>query len=171
MWPHTSSATFHEGVAQSYECAYLDCLRSAFAGADADAVLQRQNEDFAVADAALRSGASCLHDGVDGRLDEVFVDGDLQLHFAQQIHCQLVAAIHFGMALLPTETLHVHDREAEDLDFVEGFLDGFQLRRLDNGEDEFHTCFVSVVASGRDTFIVTAKARRRRVIPEARPAD
>jgi len=29
------------------------------------------------------------------------------------------------MALLPAEALHVHDGQAEDLDLVEGFLDGF----------------------------------------------
>src|SRR5438874_2254173 len=68
-------------------------LGAALAGADADAVLQRQDEDLAVADAALGAGAAGLHDGVDRRLDEVLVNRDLQLHLAQQLHGQLVAAV------------------------------------------------------------------------------
>src|SRR5579884_890640 len=121
---------------------FLDCLRSAFAGADADAVFQRQNEDFAIADTPFGTGASGLHDGVDSRLDKVFIDGNLQLHLTQQVHRQFVASVHFGMPLLPAKALHVHDSEAENLDLVEGFLDGFQLRRLDDGEDEFHGYFL-----------------------------
>src|SRR5688572_14843231 len=37
-------------------------LRAAFARADADAVLQRQDEDLPVADAAFRTGAGGVHD-------------------------------------------------------------------------------------------------------------
>src|SRR5579884_1499488 len=116
----------------------LDGLGAALAGADADAVLQRQDEDFAVADAALGAGAPGLHDGVDGRLDEVLVDGDLELHLAQQVDGQLVAAVDLGMALLATEALDVDDGQAEDLDLVKGLLDGLELGRLDNGQDQFH---------------------------------
>src|SRR5262249_30196418 len=86
-----------------------DRFRSALAGADADAVLQRQDEDFAVADAPLRPSAAGLHDGVDGWLDEILVDGDLQLHLAQQVHRQLVAVVDFGVALLSAEALYVYD--------------------------------------------------------------
>src|SRR3954468_24772178 len=115
-----------------------DGLGPALAGADADAVLQRQDEDLAVADAALGAGAPGLHDGVDRRLHEVLVDGDLQLDLAEEVHGQLVAAVDLGVPLLAAEALHVHDGQAEDLDLVERFLDRFQLRRLDDGEDEFH---------------------------------
>src|SRR5262249_37421905 len=108
---------------------------SALAGADADAVLQRQNEDFAVADAALGSGAARLHDGVDCRLHEVLVDGNLQLHLAQQVQGQLVASVDLRVAFLPAEALHVHDGQAENLNLVEGFLDRFELRRLDDGQN------------------------------------
>jgi hypothetical protein len=31
--------------------------------------------------------------------------------------------------------LHVYDRESKDLNLIESFLDGFELRRLDDGED------------------------------------
>src|SRR5262249_20560721 len=61
-------------------------------GADADAVLERQDEDLPVADAPFGSGTARLHDRVHGRFDEILVDGDLQLDFPQQIYRQLVAA-------------------------------------------------------------------------------
>src|SRR5947199_2184282 len=114
----------------------LNRLGPALAGADADAVLQRQDEDLAVADAALRPGAAGLHDGVDGRLDEVLVDGDLQLHLAQQVDGQLVAAVDLGVALLPAEALHVHDGHAEHFDLGQRFFDRVELGRLDDGEGE-----------------------------------
>src|SRR5207253_8196107 len=117
---------------------WSDGLRPALAGADADAILQGEDEDLAVPDATLRPGAAGLHDGVDGRLDEILVDGDLQLHLAQQVDRQLVAAVDLGVALLPAEALHVHDSHAEDRDLAQGLLDGFELGRLNDGEDEFH---------------------------------
>src|SRR5262245_50299093 len=95
-----------------------DRLWPSFSRPDANTVLQRQDENLAVADPAFRTGSASLHDGVDGRLDEVFVDGDLELHLAEQLHSQFVTAVGFGMAFLPAETLHVHDRETEDLDLV-----------------------------------------------------
>src|SRR5438270_1902643 len=110
----------------------LDRLRSPFARANADAVFQRQDEDLAIADAALRTGAARLHDRLDGRLDEVLVDGDLQLHLTQQIDRQFVAAVDLGVTLLAPEALHVNDGQAEDLDLVEGFFHSLQLRGLDD---------------------------------------
>src|SRR5258707_1019313 len=40
--------------------------------------------------------------------------------------------------LLPAKALHVDDREAEHLDLRERFLDGFEFRGLDDGENELH---------------------------------
>jgi hypothetical protein len=45
---------------------WLNGLAAAFAGADADAIFQRQDEDFAVADFA-RAGSGGLRDGFDRR--------------------------------------------------------------------------------------------------------
>src|SRR2546423_3980185 len=52
---------------------FSDGLGAALAGADTDAIFQRQDEDLAVADTAFGAGAAGFHDGVDGRLDEVLV--------------------------------------------------------------------------------------------------
>src|SRR6516164_5990741 len=54
-----------------------DGFGTALAGADADAVLERQDEDLAVADAPFGTSAPGFHDGVHGRLDEILIDGDL----------------------------------------------------------------------------------------------
>src|SRR5207245_378453 len=45
-------------------------LRPTLPRANANAILQRQNEDLPVADASFRPRAPRLHDGVDRRLDE-----------------------------------------------------------------------------------------------------
>src|SRR5213078_1291038 len=115
-----------------------DRLRPALAGADADAVLQRQDENLAVADAAFRPGAARLHDRVNGRFDEILVDRHLQPHLVQQVHRQLMAAIDLGMTLLPTKAAAVDHRQAKDLDLVERLLDGFDFRGRNDGDDEFH---------------------------------
>src|SRR5581483_10534968 len=84
-------------------------LGAALAGADANAILQGENEDLAVADAPFRAGASGFHDRVDGWLDKIFVDRDLQLYLTQQVYGQLMAAVHFGVPLLPAEALDIDD--------------------------------------------------------------
>src|SRR4029077_755860 len=114
------------------------CFGSAFAGADAQTIFQRQDEDLAVADAAFGAGASGLHDGVDRWLDEIFVDGDLQLNLAKKIHRQFMSAIDFGMPLLPAKTLHVNDGQPKNFDSIEGFFDCFKLGRLNDSENHFH---------------------------------
>src|SRR5436309_10883582 len=78
-----------------------DGLAAALAGADADAVLQRQHEDLAVADLAGVAGAGGVHDRLDRRLHERLVDGDLQLDLRQQPDLELAAAVDLGEAALP----------------------------------------------------------------------
>src|SRR5262249_23999652 len=83
-------------------------------------------------------GTARLHDGVDCWLDEVFVDGNLQLHFAQQVDSQLMTAINLAVSLLPAKTLYVDNRQPKYGDSVERLLDGLKLRRLNDREDELH---------------------------------
>src|SRR2546421_6584605 len=87
----------------------LNCFRPALAGADAQAVFERQDEDLAVADAPLRPSAAGHHDGVDRRLDEVLIHRNLKLNLAQQVDREFAAAVDLGVSLLPAETLHVDD--------------------------------------------------------------
>src|SRR5438552_17866256 len=96
-------------------------LRTALAGADADAVFQRQNKDLAVADAALGSGSACVHNRVHGRLDEVFIARNLELNLAKQVYRQLVAAIDLGESFLPAKALNVPAGPAEHFDLIKCF--------------------------------------------------
>ncbi len=116
----------------------LDGFAAAFAGADADAIFEREDEDFSVADFAAGSGASAFHEGVDGGFEEFFIHGDHELDFAQEVDGEFVAAIGLGMAALASEALDVHDSEAEDFDVGQCGLDGFEAMGLDDGDNEFH---------------------------------
>src|SRR5262249_14880290 len=99
---------------------------------------QREDEDLAVADLALGAGSTGLDDRVDGRLDEIFVHRDLKLHLPEQIHRELVTAVDLGKALLAPKALNVGDRQAEDLHLGKRFLDGLQLRGLNDRNDQLH---------------------------------
>src|SRR5262245_46757752 len=94
-----------------------DCLAAAFAGADADALFEWQDEDFSVAHFALLAGTGAFDDGLDRGLNELLVHGDLQLHLPQQVHFELVAAVNLGLPLLAAESLAVHHGEAEHFHF------------------------------------------------------
>src|SRR5438067_11550551 len=73
-------------------------LAAAFAGADADAVLQVEHEDLAVADLAGFLGAGGVDDGLDSGLDEGVVDGDLEFELGQELHLVFLAAVLLGVA-------------------------------------------------------------------------
>ena len=40
--------------------------------------------------------------------------------------------------ILPTKPLAVQHRQTVDINIRQGFLNGFQLRRLDDGDNQFH---------------------------------
>jgi hypothetical protein len=127
----------------------LDRFFATLAGADADAVVHRQDKDLAVADLALVAAAAPFDDRVDRGFDEVIVHGDLQLHLAEQIHFVLVTAIELGLPLLPTKALAIEDGEAKDLDFGEGSFYFLELAGLNDGDDEFHKVARSVSEGAR----------------------
>src|SRR5262245_46218795 len=95
---------------------------AAFAGADADRVLERQDEDLAVADAAGLPGPGRMDDRLDGRLDKRVVDGDLELQLRQQADLDLLPAIDLGVPLLPAAPADVRDGHQVDVHGVQGLL-------------------------------------------------
>src|SRR5713101_443262 len=78
----------------------LDCGFVGLAGADAHHVLDRGDEDLAVADLA---GARRLDDGVDRAFDLRVRHYHLDLDLGQEIDHVLCAAIELGVALLAAE--------------------------------------------------------------------
>ena len=118
---------------------YSDRLGPALTGADPNAVVQRQYEDLPVSDLAAFSGASALDNGVDCRLNEVLIDGDLKLHFSHQINGDFSSPVNLRLPFLPTEALDIENGQPNHLDFVKGRLDFLQLAWLDDRDDEFHS--------------------------------
>ena len=93
------------------------------------------NEDFSVADAPGLGGAP---DGVDGLLDKILADHNLDFHLGEEIHDVFRATVQLGVALLPPEALGLGDGDALNPDFLKGFLHFVELEGLDNGLDLFH---------------------------------
>src|SRR5215469_13594531 len=113
----------------------LDGVLAALAGADADHLLDAGDEDLAVADASgARGGDDRLHRAFD---DSVFAD-HLDLHLGEKVHHVFGAAVQFGVALLPPESLGLHHGDALQADLVQRFLHLIQLERLDDRLDLFH---------------------------------
>ena len=79
-----------------------------------------------------------LIDGVDRRLDEVVVHGDLELDLLEQVHLELMSAINLGEPELSSETLNIRNGEAIDLDVRQRLLDRLELVGLDDRDDQFH---------------------------------
>src|SRR6218665_3529206 len=119
----------------SEKCERLKRILVAFAGANAQCRLDRDDEDLAVTDpTGLRSGGNRLHDAFGHRV----FDDDFQLYLRQEVDDIFGAAIEFGMALLATETLGFGDGDAADTDFVQGFLHFVEFERLDDRLNLLH---------------------------------
>ena len=59
---------------------YLNGVDTALAGAYANALFERGDEDFTVAGLSFVTMARGVEDGIDGHINELVVDGDLDLH-------------------------------------------------------------------------------------------
>ena len=90
-----------------------------FAGANSDAVVQRQYKDLSVANFTIVAGSSASNESGNRWIDELFVDCDLKLDFSAKIDRQLVGINHWFMALLAPKPLTVHDCQPEYFDLFE----------------------------------------------------
>src|SRR5665213_114200 len=112
-----------------------DRVGAALTRADADRLVDRADEDLAVADAA---GMGRVLDRLDGAFDQGVLHDDLDLHLRQEIHHVLGAAVELGMAFLATETLGLGHGDALDPHLVQGVLHFVELEGLDDGFDLLH---------------------------------
>lgn len=123
---------------------FPDCIPSlnrfvtSFAGTDSDAVIHWQDENLAVANFAVVAATSALQDRLNRGFDEFFIDGNLQLHFAQQVDAEFGAAIVARLALLATEALAIQDSQSINVHLRQRFFDRFQFAGLNDGDDQFH---------------------------------
>jgi enoyl-CoA hydratase/carnithine racemase len=97
----------------------LDGRLAVLAGANANHVIERRDEDLAVPDLAGRRG---LLDDVDRALRQIVVDDDLELDLREEVHHVLCAAIELRMALLAPEPPDLDRRHALDPDLAQGLL-------------------------------------------------
>src|ERR1700746_3706712 len=122
-------------LARFRRVADLDRVTSPLPRANADDVLDRQNEDFAVADPPGFGGAL---DRLYDLRNQLVADNDVELHLRQEIVHVLRGAIELGVAFLTSESLHFAYGDALDADRAEGFFDLVELERLDDGLDLLH---------------------------------
>src|SRR5258708_4698568 len=113
----------------------LESVRARLAGADAQRLLDRRDEDLAVTDLA---GVGGLLDRLDGALDLGVVDHDLDLHLGQEAHQVLGAAIDLGLALLAAEALDLADGQARDAHAGQRIGPLVELERLEDRRHDFH---------------------------------
>src|SRR6185369_10697339 len=98
---------------------------AALSRTDPDDLVDRQDEDLAVADAA-------------GLRDLLVADDDLELHLGQKVHDVLRPSVELRVTLLAPEALDLGDGESLDSDAGETFLHLIELERLDDRLDLFH---------------------------------
>src|SRR5919107_5254966 len=105
------------------------------AGADADCLFERRDEDLAVADLPC---AGCGRDRLDHLRDQLGGDRYLDLQLRQEAHGIFGAAIDFRMTLLPSISFDfshgkpVHAKSGERVAHL------LQLERLDDRHHDFH---------------------------------
>src|SRR5215471_18593722 len=97
------------------EGAASNCVGPRLACTDADGFLDIEDENLSVADAA---GSRSLLHGINAGFEPILRNDDLDLHLWQEIHDILGAAVEYGMALLPPETLGLGDCDALDSYFL-----------------------------------------------------
>src|SRR5262245_58245305 len=112
-----------------------NCVGSGFAGADANGLFDRGNEDLAVADAP---GLGGLLDRIQGFGQHVVAEHHLDLHLGQEIHHVLSTAIELGVALLATKSLGLDNGNALQANLLQSLLHLVELEGLDDSLDLFH---------------------------------
>ncbi len=116
----------------------LHGIRAALTGTDAQGIVNRNNENLAVADA---TGMRRVANGLDSPVDEIVFGHELDLHLGQEIYNVFSPAIEFRVALLMTESLDLRHGQALQPGLVQGLLDLVELERLDHRLDLLHDDF------------------------------
>src|SRR6478735_1786974 len=107
----------------------------AFAGADADGLLEGTDEDFAVADLA---GAGSRRNRLDRAVDEIACDRHFDFQLRQEAHGIFGAAVDFGVALLAAVAFDLGYRQTVHADGGEGVAHLVQFERLYDRHYYFH---------------------------------
>src|SRR6185437_5132518 len=106
-----------------------------FACANADRMVEVDDEDLAVADLA---GLGRHRDGLDGLVDLLGGDSDLDLDLGQEAHRVFGSTVDFRVAFLPPISLDFRDRETMNANGGQGIADFFEFEWLDDRHNNFH---------------------------------
>src|SRR5438309_10972056 len=98
-------------------------------------MVEVDDEDLAVADL---SGFRGRCDGIEGLVDLIRGDSDLDLDLGQEAHSVFSTAINFRMAFLAAISLDFRHRETVNANGGQGVTDFFQLEWLDDRHNNFH---------------------------------
>src|SRR5690606_7256568 len=122
---------FHPGNEGSFmwvSVGWSERIGAELAGADADGLVEGDDEHLAVADLA---GRGRLEDGVERGVEAVVGDRAFDLQLGQEVDDVFGAAVQLGMALLPAEAFHFGDGDAGHAYFGERFAHLVELERAD----------------------------------------
>src|SRR5580658_1096369 len=107
---------------------------------DPDGFLDVGEEDLAVPDPPGLGGTA---DRLDGFLDHLISEHNLDFHLGEKIDHVFRPAIKFGVALLPAEAFCFGDSDALQSHFLQRLLHFIELEGLDDRLDFFHCVSVS----------------------------
>src|SRR5258705_5797553 len=104
-------------------------------------MVEVDDEDLAVADL---SGFCRRRDGVDGFVDLVRGDSDLDLDLGQEAHGVFSAAVNFRVAFLPAISLDFRYRKTVNADGGQSVTHFFELEWLDDRHNNFNGSYTSL---------------------------
>src|SRR5690348_16845362 len=136
----------------------LQHLLAGLAGADADGVLDRQQEDLPVAD---RAGPRVPQDRFGDHVDRVVVDDALDPELRPQVDRELRTAVVLGDPLLPAGALRLENRERRVTGVEQVLADRLERLVADVGDDHLH----DVASAGVADIAVTDAGRGAAPIP------
>ena len=116
---------------------FLDSFITRLFCTDTDSALDREDEDFAIADLA---GLGGLHNGCNSTLDSFVRKNNFEFDFRQEVDCVLAATVDLGMALLAAKAFDFSYCHSFDSQLAEGILDLFKFEGFDDCFDFFHVC-------------------------------
>src|SRR5215510_7868682 len=127
------------------EASGSDGVQSGFPGSDPNGFFDIGDEDLAVTDPPGLGGAT---DRLDGFLDHVVAEYNLDLHLGEKIDDVFGPAVEFGMPLLPSEALGFGNGDPLQSDLLQRFLHFVEFEGFDHRLDLLHPISFPRPASG-----------------------
>src|SRR6266851_73219 len=114
---------------------WLERRFSSFFGANANHVVYRDNENFAVAEFP---GVGRSQERIDDEIFDIIRNSHFDLYLRDEFDLILGASIRLGVSTLATVALNFADGHAVHVDFLERSSNGIQQMWPDNRFDFFH---------------------------------